>query len=148
VESSETCSAAECFAKLDQSSRAVAVCEAPAIFAVAIQFEEQANTSSNGNSHQREPERRASPRRALAVPVRVRPEPIPWFEETMTIDFSAEGLRFRSHREYEIGSCLGVAFAYSTPGPWHGTGEFRSTVVRMSPVPDTFALDVCVCRMK
>jgi PilZ domain len=144
----ESASAAESSAKLDQIARALAICDAPATFAVAIQFEEHANTSSNGNGHCSEPERRSSPRRALAVPVRVRPEPIPWFEEAMTIDFSTNGMRFRSHREYAPGDYLRVKFEDSTPTPWPGTGEFRSMVIRVAPAPDTFALDISVCRVK
>ena len=142
----ESALAAERSAKLDQIARALAICDAVATFAVAIQFEEHAKASSNANGHRSEAERRGSPRRALAVPVRVRPEPIPWFEEAMTIDFSANGMRFRSHREYELGDYLRVAFEDSTP--WHGNGEFRSMVVRVAPAPGTFALDVSVCRVK
>ena len=94
-----------------------------------------------------EPERRGSPRRALAVPLRVRPAQIPWFEEAMTIDFSAKSLRFRSHREYAIGEELQIKFADSTRKPWPGNGEFSSKVVRVAPATDTFALDVSVCRL-
>jgi hypothetical protein len=141
-------SAAERSARPDQTVSAVAVCDAPATFAVAIQFEEHAHTSANGNGHRHEPERRGSQRRTLAVPVRVRPQTIPWFEEAMTVDFSATGLRFRSHREYLAGDYLGVAFKESTPALWHGTGEFRSQVVRVVPAPDDFALDVSVCLVK
>jgi hypothetical protein len=144
----ERAPAAEGSAKLDQLARALAICDAPATFAVAIQFEEHAKTSTNGHSYRSEPERRSSPRRALAVPVRVRPETIPWFEEAMTIDFSANGVRFRSHREYAPGDYLRVKFEGSTPTPWPGTGEFRSMVVRVVPAPDTFALDVSVCQVK
>jgi hypothetical protein len=145
---SEGTLAAERSANLDPVARTLALCDAPASFAIAIYFEEHAKTSSNGNSHRREVERRSNPRRALAVPIHVRPEAIPWFEQTMTIDFSAEGLRFRSHREYGLGDCLRVRFEDSTPTSWPGTGEFRSTVVRVTPAPDTFALDVSVCRVK
>jgi hypothetical protein len=141
-------SAAERSAKLDQTTRALAVCNAPATFAVAIQFEEHARAASNGNGHHHEPERRGSQRRALAVPIRVRPQAIPWFEEAMTIDSSATGLRFRSHREYAPGDYLRVAFKESAPALWHAAGEFRSQVVRVVPAPDTFALDVSVCLVK
>src|SRR5438270_3464524 len=57
----------------------------------------------NGNGHANERERRHSPRWPLAIPVRVRPEHIPWFEEAMTMDVSANGLRFLSSREYQSG---------------------------------------------
>ena len=74
-------------AKLDQLARAISMSDAPAVFAIAICFEELAHQDSNGNLARHDPERRASPRHALAVPVRVRLEKIPWFEEAMTLDF-------------------------------------------------------------
>lgn len=144
---SENAKAAERSAKLDQITRALGICDAPATFAVAIQFEEHADGQWNGHAVRSEPERRGSPRRALAVPVRVRPAQIPWFEEAMTIDFSAKSLRFRSHREYAIGEELQIKFADSTRKPWPGNGEFPSKVVRVAPATDTFALDVSVCRL-
>ncbi|HEY6945744.1 MAG TPA: PilZ domain-containing protein, partial [Candidatus Acidoferrum sp.] len=63
--------------------------EAP--FTLAIHFDGLAQAASNGNRERREPEHRGSPRRLLAVPIRVRPEHIPWFEETMSLDFSPRG---------------------------------------------------------
>jgi hypothetical protein len=144
----ESASVEQYYAKTYPTNRALAVCDASATFAVAIQFEEHAHSFSNGNGHLHEPERRGGQRRALAVPVRVRPQMIPWFEEAMTIDFSATGLRFRSHREYAPGDYLGVVFKESTPSLWHGTGEFRSQVVRVVPAPDDFALDVSVRLVK
>lgn len=144
----ESASAAKRFAKRNQVDRAIAVFDAPVTFAVAIQFEEHARASPNGNGHRQGPERRGSQRRDLAVPLRVRPQAIPWFEEAMTIDFSATGLRFRSHREYAPGDYLKIAFKESTPALWHGTGEFLSQVVRVVPAPDDFTLDVSVCRVK
>src|SRR6266850_96003 len=144
---SASASAAEHSAKLNPTARALGICDAPPTFAVAIQFEEHADGQWNGHAVRSEPERRGSPRRALAVPVRVRPAQIPWFEEAMTIDFSAKSLRFRSHREYAVGEELQIKFDDSTRKPWPGNGEFSSKVVRVAPAPDTFALDVSVCRL-
>ena len=135
-------------AKLDQLARALGISDAPATFAVAFHLKEQAHASSNGTTGGHEPERRGSARRALAVPVRVHPEGIPWFEEAMTIDISAKGMRFRSHREYAPGDHLKIAFEDSPAAPWHGTGEFRSKVIRVAPVPGSIALDVSVCRVE
>lgn len=144
---SERASEQERSAKLDQLARALGISDAPATFAVAFHFDEQPHSSSNGNAHRREPERRDSMRKALAIPVRVHPERIPWFEEAMTIDISAKGMRFRSHREYELGDHLKIAFQDSASAPWHGIGEFRSKVIRIAPVPGSIALDVSVCRV-
>jgi hypothetical protein len=144
---SASASAPERSAKSDQIARGLPNSDAPRTFAVAIQFEEHTNAQSNGHAVRSEPERRGSPRRALAVPVRVRPAQIPWFEEAMTIDFSSKSLRFRSHREYAVGEQLKIRFADSTRKPWLGNGEFSSKVVRVAPAPDTFALDVIVYRL-
>src|ERR1700674_3565581 len=135
-------------AKLDQLARAPGISDAPTTFAVAFHFEEQPHSTSNGSGARREPERRGSARKALAIPVRVHPEQIPWFEEAMTIDISAKGMCFRSHREYELGVHLKIAFAAASSAPWHGTGEFLSEVVRVAPVPGSAALEVSVCRME
>jgi hypothetical protein len=134
--------------KLDQPVRAPGTSDAPASFAVALHFEQHAHSVSNGNSHRREPERRRSPRRVLALPVRVRPGRVPWFEEAMAIDFSTHGMCFRSHREYQLGDHLNIAFADSASAPCPGSREFRTMVVRVAPVPDSFALDVSVCRIE
>ena len=131
--------------KSDQFAPATEMSEAPATFAVAIQFEEHGHATSNGNRTRHNPERRASPRRILGVPVRVRPEHIPWFEQAMTLDFSSRGMRFRSQREYSLGEQLKIALENSASTPWSG-GEFGARVVRVSPAPDGVALDVSVCR--
>jgi hypothetical protein len=144
----ESQSTRELPAKLDQLARAIGIADAPATFAMAIHFEEHHRGDSNGNTRRSEPERRGSVRKALAIPVQVRPERIPWFEEAMTIDISAKGMRFRSHREYALGDHLKIAFADAASAPWHGAAEFPSEVVRVAPVPGSAALDVTVCRVK
>jgi len=133
-------------AKLVQ--RAPGNSDAPATFAVAFHFEERPHFSSNGNAHRGEHERRGSVRRTLAIPVRVHPERIPWFEEAMTIDISAKGMRFRGHREYDLGEHLKITFEDASSAPWHGAGEILSEVVRVAAVPESAALDVSVRRVE
>src|SRR6266566_3239585 len=116
--------------------------EAP--FILALHFLGPAHARSNGNRPGRE--RRSSPRRLLAVPIRVRPEQVPWFEETMSLDFSPRGLRFRSHREYAEGEVLRITFENHSPALWPGSVEFRAKVVRLFPAADGARLDVAVCR--
>jgi PilZ domain len=135
-------------ARLERLARPLGVADAPAMFAVAFRFEELPHSSSNGEAHWCEPERRGSARKALAVPVRVHPERIPWFEEAMTVDFSAKGMRFRSQREYAVGERLKIAFEDSASAPWHGATEFASEVVRVASVPGGAALHVSVRRME
>lgn len=139
-------------AKSDQLACAVGLADAQATFAVAVQFESRskghAGGVSNGDVQRVKIERRRAPRRALAVPVRVRPREIPWFEEAMTIDYSARGMRFRSHREYQPGEQLKIAFEDPVSAPWAGAGEFLSKVVRVAPGPESIALEVSVCRIE
>src|SRR3989440_11673413 len=142
----ESASEQERSAELDQLARALGLSDAPATFEVAFHLKEQAHASSNGGAHRREPERRGSMRKVLAIPVRVHPERIPWFEEAMAIDVSAMGMRFRSHREYAPGEHLKISFQNPVSAPWHGAGEFLSKVVRVTPVTGSIALDVSVCR--
>ena len=94
----------------------------------------------------RDVERRATPRRPFVVPVRVRTEHVPWFEETMTIDCSADGLRFRSNREYARGQFLVVTFESAATSPWLGVTESLLRVVRIESEPDVAELQVAVCR--
>jgi hypothetical protein len=141
-------SARELSAKLDQLARVIGIADALATFAVAIHLEEHHRGDSNGDAHRGEPERRRSMRKTLAIPVRVHPEWIPWFEEAMTVDISAKSMRFRSHREYALGDHLKIAFEDAASAPWHGTAEFLSEVVRVSPVPGSAALDISVCRVE
>jgi hypothetical protein len=65
----------------------------------------------------------------------------------MTIDVSAKGIRFCSHREYALGEHLKIVFVDPASAPWHGTGEFLSQVVRVASAPGSAALDVGVCRV-
>ena len=87
---------------------------------VAVHFEMRVHPQTNGNKKLRQPERRSSPRQRLAMPIRVRPGNVPWFEEAMTADISSEGLRFLSSREYRHGENLFVSFEPTALAPWAG----------------------------
>jgi hypothetical protein len=114
--------------------------------ALGLHFALPFHSEHNGNGHTRERERRDSPRRPLAIPVRVRLEHIPWFEEAMTIDISAHGLRFLSSREYQEGDRLRVSFEPTASGPWPTASETAARVVRIEPVPESAALAVTISR--
>jgi hypothetical protein len=115
--------------------------------AAALQFEAAPRPASNGNGHLRTLERRASPRRRVALPIHVRARDIPWFEEAMTVNVSSEGMLFLSSREYEPGQQLFLSFGASAFVPWSSAGEFRSTVVRVEPVPRSSALAITIRRV-
>ena len=112
----------------------------------ALRFEIAPRRHVNGNGHKREIERRTATRQPVAVPIRVRPEHVPWFEETMTMDCSAEGLRFRSNREYTPGQFLVVSFENADTSPWPVAGELLLMVVRIERELESPALNVAVCR--
>jgi hypothetical protein len=114
--------------------------------AVALHFASPPRPERNGNGHAKGPERRESPRRPLAVSVHVRPEHLPWFEEAMTIDVSAHGLRFLSSREYQEGERLLVSFEPMASAPWATASETAARVVRIEAVPESAALAVTIVR--
>ena len=114
--------------------------------AVALHFALSPRTLANGNGHAKEQERRDSPRRPLALPVRVRPEHIPWFEEAMTMDVSAHGLRFLSSREYQEGDRLLLSFEATASAPWPVASETFARVRRIESVPDSAALAITIVR--
>jgi hypothetical protein len=114
--------------------------------AAALRFEIAPHPQANGNGHKREYERRTSPRSQLALPIRVRPENIPWFEETMTLDVSSDGLRFLSSREYVPGQHLIVSVDPATSLPWATAREYRAQVVRAEAMPQSSALVVAMRR--
>ena len=114
--------------------------------AVGLHFALPFHPEHNGNGHGRERERRDSPRRPLAVPVRVRLEHIPWFEEAMTMDISTHGLRFLSSREYQKGDRLRVSFEPTATGPWPTGSETAARVIRIEVLPENAALAVTILR--
>ena len=103
--------------------------------------------NGHGSGHRREVERRTSERQMVAVPICVRLEHVPWFEETMTMDASIHGLRFVSCREYEPGQLLIVSFEDAVLSPWPVAAEFRSLVVRVDRLPQGAALAVTIYRL-
>ena len=114
--------------------------------AIALHFQPQFHSESNGNGHSQERERRASPRRPLAIPLRVRLEHVPWFEEAMTIDVSAQSLRFLTTREYAPNANLLVSFEPLASVPWPTDTEVATRVVRIESIPQSSALAVTVTR--
>ena len=114
--------------------------------AVALHFELPFRQETNGNGHASDHERRGSPRRPVALPLRVRPEHVPWFEEAMTIDVSAHGLRFLSNREYQRGARLLISFEPTALAPWPNTAETPARVARIEPVPQSTMLAIAIVR--
>lgn len=121
---------------------------AAAIVALRFEIAPRHRSNGNGNGYRREVERRANARQQLAVPIQVRPEHVPWFEETMTIDCSADGLKFRSNREYRPGEYLVISFESVDTSPWQVAAELVLMVARVERVSESPALNVAVCRSR
>ena len=119
-----------------------------AILALRFEIAPRHRSNGNGNGYHREVERRANARQQLAVPIQVRPENVPWFEETMTIDCSAEGLKFRSNREYSPGEYLVISFESVDTSPWQVAAELVLMVARVERMSESPALNVAVCRSR
>jgi hypothetical protein len=119
-----------------------------AIVALRFEIAPRHRSNGNGNGHRREVERRANARQQLAVPIQVRPEHVPWFEETMTIDCSADGLKFRSNREYSPGEYLVISFESLDTSPWQVAAELVLMVARVERMSESPALNVAVCRSR
>lgn len=84
--------------------------------------------------------------RNVALPIRVRPEHIPWFEEAMTVEVSAEEIRFVSHREYAPGDTLLVTFVGKDSRPWPGNGDTPAQIVKIDTLPKAAAVLVTIRR--
>lgn len=115
--------------------------------AVGLHFESNSSGRSNGARHQGEREMRGSERRTLSVPIRVRVQNVPWFEEAMTINVSLGGLCFLSSREYDRGEHLVISFEPTGSLPRTGPAEFRAEVVRVAQAAVNPALAVAVRRL-
>ena len=109
---------------------------------VAVHFESSLH-GSIGKSAPKQPS--TAPEecwRSLAIPIQVRQQNIPWFEEAMSTDVSLEGLRFISHREYSTGEALLVTFPSRDSVPWDGGGEHAARVVQVERIPGSSSLSV------
>jgi len=80
--------------------------------------------------------------RTLSIPIHVRQQHVPWFEEAMSIEVSPAGLRFVSHREYSPGEALLVTFPSLDSVPWDGEGEHAARVIQVERIPGSSSLSI------
>jgi hypothetical protein len=64
----------------------------------------------------------------IALPIRVRPQHIPWHEDAMTVEVGQDKLKFLTNREYSMGQRLLVSFVAGSDAPWSGNGEWETRV--------------------
>jgi hypothetical protein len=100
----------------------------------------------NANGAHGRVERRSDGRSRVAVPVWVRPEYVPWPEEAMTVDVSANGLRFVTSREYAVGERLLIKFGAVAPADWPADREEIVRVTRTMGMGTSALLESAVRR--
>jgi len=97
------------------------------IWNVALQFEQAARHTASSNG-KRGIERKNGAGKNFALPIRVRPQHVPWHEEAMTTEVSPDRLKFFTNREYAFGERLLVSFASHSEAPWNGDDEWEVEV--------------------
>ncbi|HYK39891.1 MAG TPA: PilZ domain-containing protein [Candidatus Eremiobacteraceae bacterium] len=114
---------------------------------LALHFEGIPKPIGGGNGHKQVFVAKNGSERSVALPIRVRPRHIPWFEEAMTVEVSADRMRFMSNREYSVGDALLVTFASSGAKPWTGSGEMLARVVSVEKLARGSSLMISLLRL-
>jgi hypothetical protein len=115
-------------------------------FHVAVRFEAAPRAAIAGNGTRRTGEKKNGGGGHLALPIRVRPQHIPWHEEAMTLEVSPERLKFRTNREYAFGERLLVSFVERSDAPWSGDEEWDAVVTGIEMAAGSDSLLVTVRR--
>src|SRR5215475_4509931 len=106
--------------------RSGAACESGlAHFYLALRYQAAPRLAGNGNRASQEKKNGGG---HLALPIRVRPQHIPWHEEAMTLEVSPERLKFLTNREYAFGEHLRVSFVERSDAPWSRDEEWDAVV--------------------
>ena len=114
---------------------------------IALHFEGVPRHSNASTSQGQIPTPKNGLDRCLALPIRVRPRHMPWFEEAMTVEVSADKLRFVSNRVYEPGQTLLVTFASGDTRPWQGNDDIPARIVSVEKMPQSTSLVVTLKRL-
>jgi len=85
--------------------------------------------------------------RSVSLPIRVRPRHILWPEEAMTLEISADRIRFVSNREYAPGETLFVKFINEDAKPWQGSGNIPAQIVNVERLPHSTSLVITIKRL-
>jgi hypothetical protein len=112
-------------------------------WAVAMHFEEAAHAQSRQDGDLEAGKNRNGSGSKIALPIRVRLENVPWYEEAMTTEVSKDKIKFVTHCEYAFAQRLLVSFA-GTEAPWSGDGEWRTQVtgIEMEAGSDSLCVTV------
>lgn len=100
----------------------------PGRWSVALQFEASAHSEPRRNGSLGTPAKHNGAGNKIALPIRVRPQHVPWHEEAMTVEVGRDKLKFLTNREYMMGQRLLVSFVSESEAPWSGDGEWETRV--------------------
>jgi PilZ domain len=100
----------------------------PGRWIVAMHFEGTAHSQSRRDGNLEADKNHNGDGSKIALPIRVRPKNVPWYEEAMTIEVSREKLKFVTNREYAFGERLLLSFVSGSEAPWSGDGEWETQV--------------------
>jgi hypothetical protein len=117
---------------------------ASARWKAALQFEVTAHIPTRRNGSRGIPAKQNGAGNKIALPIRVRPEHIPWPEAAMTLELDRQKLKFLTNREYVMGQRLLVSFAAESEAPWGGDGEWETSVTGIETEPGRESLCVTV----
>jgi len=95
---------------------------------VAMHFEDAAHAQSGGNGSRVANKSQNGAGSKISLPIRVRPQHVPWYENAMTLEVSRDKLKFVTNREYAFGQRLLVSFEAGSEAPWSGDGEWETQV--------------------
>jgi PilZ domain len=95
---------------------------------VAMHFEGVAHSQSRRDASPESDKNHNGQGSKIALPIRVRPQNVPWYEEAMTVEVSREKLKFVTNREYAFGERLLLSFVSGSEAPWSGDGEWETQV--------------------
>jgi hypothetical protein len=114
---------------------------------IALHFEGIPKQARVGNGQKQIDSALLSEGRSVALSIRVRPRHIPWGEEAMTVEVSADRIRFVSNREYPVGEALLVTFVSADAKPWQGSGEMLARIVNVEKLPHSGSLVITLMRL-
>ena len=95
---------------------------------VALHFEGAAHSQSRRDGNFETDKNHNGHGSKIALPIRVRPQNVPWYEDAMTVEVSREKLKFVTNREYGFGERLLLSFVSGSEAPWTGEGEWETQV--------------------
>jgi len=115
---------------------------------VAMHFEGTAHGQTRANGSRAANKSQNGTGNKISLPIRVRPQHVPWHEDTMTLEVSRDKLKFVTNREYAFGQRLLVSFDVGGEAPWSGDGEWETQVTGIEMEAGNETLCVTVRKKK